>query len=225
LKDINLLPKIEKQKKKGTFLYNLFLIILFVLLMIISGFSYFFGNTGKELNRKLDIIEKTNFDLNIYRDKLLYYKNFEKDVNYKSSLVKGLNEKTIKWSQKFYDLSRNLPEKAYILNFNGRCDNLYSSIESVRNGGDVPKGKLLAFNIEGYANDYVEISRLILGIKEISDISDPWIVSIKESEVENLKLLYFKVEVYWNLDEFLKDIEIDKESAPGDTGELDIEEI
>ena len=225
MKDINLLPKIEKQKKKGSFLFNLFLIILLVLLVISLGLSYYFGNIRKELSGKFDIIEKTNFDLNLYKDKLLFYKNFEENVNYKAALNKSLNSETIKWSQKFYDLSRILPEKAYILSFNGRCDNLYTSIESVKNGGDIPKGKLLAFNIEGYSNDYVEISRLILGLKEISEITDPWIASIKETEVENLKLLYFKVEVYWDLDEFIKDIEINKEPALENTDELDIEKM
>lgn len=225
MKDINLLPKVEKQKKKGHFLFNFFLIILIILLIIISGLSWLSGSSKKELAGKLEIIEKTNFDLNIYRDKLLFYKDFEEDVTYKSSLNQSLSDKTIKWSKKLYDLSRNLPDKVYILNFSGRCDNLYSSIEMVKNGGNVPKGKLLAFNIEGYANDYVEISRLILGIKEIADISDPWIVSIRESDVDNLKLLYFKVEVYWNLSEFLKDVEISKKPSSGSTAEPDLDEM
>ncbi|MDD3520781.1 MAG: hypothetical protein PHU65_06090 [Actinomycetota bacterium] len=224
MKDINLLPKTEKLKKKGSFLYNLFLIILLILFLTISVLSYFYSNTRKELKRKLDIIEKTNFDLNIYKDKLLYYKNFEKDVNYKSALVKALDLKTIKWSKKLYDLSEILPEKTYILNFSGRCDNLYSSIESLKNDGAIPKGKVIAFNIEGYANNYVEISRLILGIKEITDISDPWIASIRESEIANIELLYFKVEAYWNMDEFLKDIKIDKPDEIKDMeNEIDID--
>ena len=199
--------------------------MLLILLIIISGLSFLFSKTKKELAEKFDIIEKTNFDLNIYKDKLLFYKEFEKDVYYKSALNKTLIDNKINWSKKLYDLSECLPEKAYILNFNGRCDNLYSSIESVKNGGDIPKGKLLAFNIEGYANDYIEISKLVLGIKEISDISDPWIVSIKESEADNLKLLYYKVEVYWDLNDFIKDMEINKKSSPDNTDEIDIEEM
>ena len=84
MKDINLLPKVEKQKKKGHFLFNFFLIILIILLIIISGLSWLSGNSKKELAGKLEIIEKTNFDLNIYRDKLLFYKDFEEDVIYLS---------------------------------------------------------------------------------------------------------------------------------------------
>ena len=225
MKDINLLPKAEKQKKKGFLLFNFLVATLIILLIATAGFSYFLVENRKELEKKLDVVKKTNFDLNIHKEKLLFYKNFERQVDYKSRLTKALDVKTIKWSHKLYELSDKLPEKTYIINYNGRCDNLYSFILAVKNGTDIPAGRLLAFSIEGYSNDYIEISKLILEIKSITDISKPWIVTVRESEIENLKLLYFKIEAFWNVDNFIDYTQNEKEEYPENIRNIKIEDM
>ncbi len=225
MKDINLLPRIEKKRKKGFLFFNFFLAVALILLITVAGFSFFTLETKKELEKKLDIIKKTNFDLNLHKEKLLYYQDFEQQVNKKSELIKNININTIKWSRKLYELSERLPEKIYIVNFNGRCDNLYSSVHTVKEGNAIPKGRLLAFSMEGYAEDYIDISKLILAIKGMTDVSEPWIATIRETEVQNLKLLYFKVEAFWNIDNFINDIKSNKKEPSGNIRNLSIDDI
>lgn len=225
MKDINLLPKLEKKKKNGFLFFNFFIAFLLVLLVIIAGFSYLIFINKKELEEKLGIIEKTNFDLNLQKERLLYYKTFEEEAGYKAESVKMLEKNTIKWSRKLSELSKKLPEKIYILNFNGRCDNYYSAIQTLKEGNDISDDRLLAFSIEGYASDYSEISKLILGIKKITDISEPWIATIREAEIQNMRLLYFKIEAYWDLGNLTKDIVVKKENSSGSIRNINIDDL
>ena len=101
-----------------------------------------------------------------------------------------------------------IPEGVYLNSLIGKSDNLYSTIEMAKSGTAPENLKLTAFTISGNASDYIEISKLLIGLKDIPEITDPWIVSINENIVNNMKLLNFNIEAYWDLPLFLKDIKI-----------------
>ena len=213
MKDINLLPKIVKPKNTVNIILNVIIIVFIVILIAISGFTYLLFNSKKDLSAKLDNLEKVNFQLKSYNDKLQAYKNFEENVNYKSELVKKIKEEDIIWSKKFYDISKIIPDKVFITGIDTKTDNLYNAINQVKNGNQPQEEKIVAFVIDGYATDYLEISRFIIGLKEIPEITDPWITSINDEIVNNVKLLKFNIIIYWDLPLFLKDIKIEKQSS------------
>jgi len=213
MKDINLLPKIVKPKNTVNIILNIIIIVFVIVLIIISGFTYLLFNSKKDLSAKLDNLEKINFQLKSYNDKLQAYKNFEENVNYKSELVKKIKEEDIIWSKKFYDISKIIPDKVFITGIDTKADNLYNVINQVKNGNQPEEAKIVSFVIDGYATDYLEISRFIIGLKEIPEITDPWITSINDEIVNNVKLLKFNIVTYWKLSLFLKDIKVEKQSS------------
>lgn len=210
MKDINLFQKKVRPKSISSLLLNIAIIILLTALLIFSGLAYLLSNSKTNLSLKLNNLESANLELKTYNDKLQAYKKFEDNIEYKSNLIKDIKNKDVIWSQKFYEISKIIPEGVYLNSFNGAADNLYSAIETAKSGTEPENKKLIAFTINGNASDYIEISKLLIGLNDISEITDPWVLSINENIVNNMKLLNFSIEAYWNLPLFLKDIKITK---------------
>ena len=220
MKDINLFQKKVKPKSKLYLLFNIAIIFLLVALSLLAGMAFILTNTNKNLLLQLNDLESVNLELKTYDHKLQAYKNFEDDVNYKADLIKNIKEKNAIWSEKFYGISKIIPDGVYLNSFNGLADNLYSAIEMAKSGTMTSNAKLIAFNLTGNASDYIDISKLLIGLKDIPEIKDPWVVSISENIVNNIKLLNFSIEAYWDLPLFLKDIKIIKpQEQPADTGD------
>lgn len=210
MKDINLFQRKVKPKSKSSLLLNIVLIILLTALLIFSGLAYLLSNANTNLSLNLNNLESANLELKTYNDKLQAYKKFEDNVEYKSNLVESIKTKDVIWSEKFYEISKIIPEGAYLNSFDGAADNLYDAIKTAESGTEPENKKLIAFTINGNASDYIEISKLLIGLKDIPEITDPWVVSINENIVNNMKLLNFNIEAYWDLPLFLKDIKVIK---------------
>ena len=210
MKDINLYKKKVRIKSKSFLLFNIAIIILLVALVFVSGLAYLLSNSKTNLSLKLNDLESVNLELKTYSDKLQAYKKFEDNVVYKSTLIESIKTKRIIWSETFYEISKIIPEGAYLTSFDGSAANLYNAIEIAKSGTEPGNIKLAAFTIKGSASDYIEISKLLISLKNIPNITDPWVISIDESVVNNIKLLNFDMETYWNLPLFLKDIKIVK---------------
>ena len=221
MKDINLFQKKVKPKSKLSLIINIGIILLLVTLVLFSVMAFLLSNSKSNLSSKLNALESVNLELKTYNDKLLAYKKFEDNVNYKADLIENLKIKDIIWSKKFYEIGKIIPEGVYLNSFDGAADNLYSAIALAKSGTlPPPDAKLIAFNMNGNASDYIEISKLLIGLKNIDEIKDPWVVSINENIVNNIKLLNFIVEAYWDLQLFVEDIKTDKtQEQPTDTGE------
>jgi Tfp pilus assembly protein PilN len=210
MKDINLFQNKIKSKGKSSLLMNIIMILLIIALVILAGMAFMLSNLKTNLSLKLNDLESVNLELKAYSDKLQGYKKFDDNIKYKAGLIEGIKTKYVIWSEKFYEINKLIPDNIYLNNFNGTADNLYTAIESAKSGV-IPEGKkLIAFTINGNATDYIEISKMLLGLKEIPEITDPWVVSINENIVNNIKLLNFNIEAYWDLSLFLKDIKIIK---------------
>jgi len=212
MKDINLLPKVARKKNTISIVLNVFIAILIIGILLIAGTIFLLSNSKTSLSKRLDNLEKINLKLKAYDDKLQAYKNFEDNIKYKNDMVKSVKAENIIWSKKFYDITRIIPQGVYLTSFSGSSGNLFDFIEQVKKGAQSQDKKLSAFVIYGYAADYLEVSKFVIGIKNIPEISDPWIVSINESIVNNMKLLSFNIEAYWNLPLFLKDIKIENKN-------------
>jgi Tfp pilus assembly protein PilN len=210
MKDINLFQKKVKPKSRSSLLFNIAIIILLIGLVVLSGFAFLLSNSKSNLSSKLNNLESVNLQLKTYNDKLQAYKKFEDDVVYKSGLIESIKTQDVLWSEKFYKLSQIIPEGVYLNSFDGAADNLYIIVENAKSGTVPDNNKERAFSINGYASDYIEISKFLIGLKDISEITDPWVVSINENIVNNMKLLNFNIEGYWNLPLFLKDIKVVK---------------
>ena len=213
MKDINLFQKKTKSKRRSSPLLNIAIIILLIGVVILSGLAYLLTNSKTSLLLNLNNLESVNLDLKTYSDKLQAYKKFEDNVLYKSNLIENIKTNKIIWSEAFYEISKIIPEGAYLNGFDGKADNLYAAIESAKTGTESANTKLTAFTINGNATDYIEISKLLIKLKNIPNITDPWVISINENIVNNIKLLSFSIETYWDLPLFLKDIVIVKPSA------------
>lgn len=210
MKDINLYKKKARIKNKSSLLFNIVIIILLIALLFVSGLAYLLSNSKANLSLKLNDLESVNLQLKTYSDKLQAYKKFEDDVEYKSGLVKSMQNKNIIWSKKFYNISEIIPDGAYLISFAGAADNIYNTIKAAESGTEPADLKLIAFTINGNATDYIEISKLLISLKDIPEVLDPWVISINENIVNNIKLLNFTIEAYWDLPLFLKDIKIVK---------------
>lgn len=224
MKDINLLPKIVKPKSSTAIVLNVVIIIFLIGAVSVAGLTFLLFNSKANLSQKLDNLEKINLQLKIYNDKLQAYKNFEDNVSYKSNLVKTIKAEDIIWSKKFYDISKVIPEKVNIISFDGKSDNLYNTIDQAKKGTPPAETKIVSFVIDGYAADYLEISKFIIGLKGIPEITDPWIVSINEEIVNNMKLLRFNIEAYWDLTLLLKDIKVEKQSSTNTDQNINLNE-
>jgi len=226
MKDINLFQKKVKPKSKLYLLFNIAIIFLLIVLALLSGMAFLLTNSNTNLLSQLNDLESVNFELKTYDHKLQAYKNFEDDVNYKADLVKNIKEKDVIWSEKFYGISKIIPEGVYLISFSGSVENLYSAIEMAKSGTFTPNTKLIAFNMSGNASNYIDISKLLIELKNIPEIKDPWVVSISENIVNNIKLLNFSIEAYWDLPLFLKDIKIikpqEQTTNTGDNTSLDL---
>jgi len=212
MKDINLLPKIVKPKNIVQIFLNILIIILIIILLALSGLTFLFNNSKQTLMAKFDKLEKTNFQLKTYNDKLQGYKEFEDNLNYKSKLVSGVKEYDVIWSKKFYDLSKVIPDNVYLINIQAKADNLYSLIEQAKSGNLTAESKIVAFVIDGYSTNYLSISKFIIGLKGIPEITDPWVTSINDEVVNNIKLLKFNIVAYWDTSLFLKNIKVQQQS-------------
>ncbi|MHB1253857.1 MAG: PilN domain-containing protein [Candidatus Humimicrobiaceae bacterium] len=210
MKDINLFQKKVKPKSKASLLLNIAIIVLLTALALICVLAFLLSNSKTNLSSKLNNLESVNLELKAYNDKLQAYKNFEDNVKYKAGLIESIKTKDVIWSEKFYEISKMIPDGVYLNSFDGTTDNLYNAIEMAKSGTEPENTKLIAFIINGNASDYIEISKLLIGLKDIPEITDPWVVSINENIVNNMKLLNFNIEAYWNLPLFLKDIKIVK---------------
>jgi hypothetical protein len=210
MKDINLFQKKVRPKSRLYLVLNIVIIILLIALVLLSGMAFLLSNSKTNLSLKLNDLESVNLELKSYSDKLQAYKIFEDNVEYKAKLIENIKNKDVIWSEKFYEISKIIPEGVYLYSFNGATDNLYNAIELAKSGTEIPDTKLIAFVMDGNASDYIEISKLLIGLKDIPEISDPWVVSINENIVNNIKLLNFSIEVYWDLPLFLEGIKIVK---------------
>jgi len=223
MKDINLLPKIKKEKNRFAAGLNILIAILVVVLIASGALSFYIYRSMNSLSYKLSELEKVNMELNTLLIKLRSYKDFSDKVGYKSEIVKDITDNAILWSKKFYTISEVIPKNVFITSFSGGCDNVYNEIEIIKQGEDSPGNKLTAFTLEGYSSDYTNISKFLIGLKTIPEIIDPWVSSINEVAVSGINMMYFKIDAYWNIEFFTKDIKPNIENAQTQDNALDIE--
>jgi len=223
MKDINLLPKIKKEKNRFAAGLNILIAILVVVLIASGALSFYIYRSMNSLSYKLGELEKVNIELNTLLIKLRSYKDFSDKVGYKSEIVNDITNNAILWSKKFYTISEVIPKNVFITSFKGGCDNVYNEIEIIKQGEDSQGNKLTAFTLEGYSSDYTNISKFLIGLKTIPEIIDPWVSSIDEVTVSGISMMYFKIDAYWDIEFFTKDIKPNIENAQTQDNDLDIE--
>lgn len=218
MKNINLLPKKEKKSDARIILLNFF-IVIFVFILLISILAVLMvRDIGNELAQRLTKYEDVNMELNEYVTKLESYKDFEELVEEKENNISFINIENIKWSSIIYDVSSSKPEGIYITNFTGSTSNLYQYINKLILGEEIEDEDKSAFIIQGYARDQFEVSKYVLALENIPNISEVWINTINVSDVPGTEqnAYFYRIETFWDIEKYddLKPESSNKEEVP-----------
>jgi len=131
-------------------------------------------------------------------------------------LVDSIEDKDILWSDIIYNLGEAVPPKASLTNFEGNMADLEKFVEDYSE--EISKQKVTCFTIGGYANDYTDVSRLIIGLKKIPYIGDAWVESISQVQVtEGVSGLNFTIATFWDTGRLIEEWDISEkkeESEP-----------
>lgn len=201
MKNINLLPKKERVVDARLILLNFLIVIVAIVLMVSILLALFLRDVGNELSERLTKYEDTNLELNEYAVKLEKYKEFSDIVNEKESSIQLLNVEDIRWSEILYDVANAKPDGLYISNIIGNSGNLYSYIDGILAGEEVEEEDLNAFIIQGYAVDQFTVSKYVIALDEVADISRVWINTINSISLPEIgqESYFYIIEAYWDL--------------------------
>ena len=219
MKSINLLPKKEKKFDIKAVILNIAITLLIIIFIVMVLISVLINDAGKTLSKRLSDYENVNMELQNYINKLEIYDSFKKKVNNKSEIIKYLKENEVCWSEIIYNLGEKAPDNLSISNFYGDTEDLYNYLINIYLGEEPETDKVMAFNIQGYAADQLDVSKYVIEIKEIPNIGDVWIYNINKVQIPDVNIygVSYIIEAYWDLELFLP------EELIGQLPELDTE--
>lgn len=222
MKTINLLPKEEKIRDTKSILLNMLIVLLIVILIILAGFSVLLINVSKYLEPQLDDYVRANMQISNYINKLEAYSGFKEEVKENRKLADYLLKEEVVWSDVLYNFSRNMPGNAYITYIEGDSEDYYKLIYESENIKPDEVGKIKIFTIGGYALEYTDVTKLIVHIGNMDNISEVIINNISKNYIteSSIEVLSYNISAYFDIEPFLA--EIRKGAETEETGEEDI---
>ncbi len=223
MKYIDLLPKKEREINKRSIALNFVIVVLIIILVLMGASVYLLQRTNNNLYANLQKHEEAGRQLEDYVSKLEIYRQFEQKVASKGNMAQAVSQRTLLWSEVFYGLGQAIPENAYLTGFEGGLAQLQTYMETYAPDTDQPK--VQAFEIRGYARNYIDVSRLMIHVARIPYIQDVWVRNISATQItESIAGTFFFIETYWDTQEIAKDWEI--EEADPETVQIEeLEEI
>ncbi len=220
---INLLPRKEKKRDVRSIVLNVFVVLVIVLFLVTVLLTFFLFDIDNLLSSRLSEYEGTNIKVQDQVNKLKVYSEFRKNTDDKTDILEDLKKNELYWSRVLYDIGKLMPVDAYAVSFEARGSELYSYIEDYKEG-DVEEGKqVISFAIHGQAASYMDVLKLSIELKKIDNIEAVWIENITRTVVQgiDLEIVSFSISTYWDLDNFIGDI--DKRTDTQDEDILDEE--
>lgn len=220
---INLLPREEKKRDVRSIVLNVFVVLVIVLFLVTVLLTFFLFDIDSLLSSRLSEYEGTNIKVQDQVNKLKVYSEFRKNTDDKTDILEDLKKNELYWSRVLYDIGKLMPVDAYAVSFEARGSELYSYIEDYKEG-EVEEGKqVVSFAIHGQAASYMDVLKLSIELKKIDNIEAVWIENITRTVVQgiDLEIVSFSISTYWDLDNFIGDI--DKRTDTQDEDILDEE--
>ena len=220
---INLLPRKEKKRDVRSIVLNVFVVLVIVLFLVTVLLTFFLFDIDNLLSSRLSEYEGTNIKVQDQVNKLKVYSEFRKNTDDKTDILEDLKKNELYWSRVLYDIGKLMPVDAYAVSFEARGSELYSYIEDYKEG-EVEEGKqVVSFAIHGQAASYMDVLKLSIELKKIDNIEAVWIENITRTVVQgiDLEIVSFSISTYWDLDNFIGDI--DKRTDTQDEDILDEE--
>lgn len=220
---INLLPRKEKKRDVRSIVLNVFVVLVIVLFLVTVLLTFFLFDIDNLLSSRLSEYEGTNIKVQDQVNKLKVYSEFRKNTDDKTDILEDLKKNELYWSRVLYDIGKLMPVDAYAVSFEARGSELYSYIEDYKEG-EVEEGKqVVSFAIHGQAASYMDVLKLSIELKKIDNIEAVWIENITRTVVQgiDLEIVSFSISTYWDLDNFIGDI--DKRADTQDEDILDEE--
>lgn len=220
---INLLPREEKKRDVRSIVLNVFVVLVIVLFLVTVLLTFFLFDIDNLLSSRLSEYEGTNIKVQDQVNKLKVYSEFRKNTDDKTDILEDLKKNELYWSRVLYDIGKLMPVDAYAVSFEARGSELYSYIEEYKEG-EVEEGRqVVSFAIHGQAASYMDVLKLSIELKKIDNIEAVWIENITRTVVQgiDLEIVSFSISTYWDLDNFIGDI--DKRTDTQDEDILDEE--
>jgi len=207
MRTINLLPKeAKKSDVKGIFLNIVFilLVIVFICVLLLSVFLFDMNRTlSTRINDYVMINGRMENDIN----KTTAYEGFVEEVGEKEELVTSLEEYEQSWHITLMEISRNMPENSYITYIEGQTDELYEYLDPTNEEEKNPlEDKKVFFSVEGFAEQYNDVLKLVINLKNIPGVGDVWLNTISKEDTggdNSVPAYSFSITAYWDLEPYI----------------------
>lgn len=221
MKTINLLPKEEKIRDVKGIIFNTILVLFMVMFVVLIIFSIILFDTNNNLTPKLDDYKRINMQVHDYITKLEAYEQFKEKVIAKAELADSLQKVEIIWSDFLYDFGKKTPDNTYVNYIEASSEPFYEFISEAAKEKPEEIPKILFFKTTGYAIDYTDITKLIIEIKNMTNIGEVWINNISKNYIteSNIEVLFFDISAYMDIEPYLEDLKVEEETQTEGTGE------
>lgn len=224
---INLLPKEEKKRDIKSIVYNIFMVLMIILLAAVILFSIFLFDIDRTLSQKLSEYEDVNIKTLDQANKLKVYDDFSNDLQEKKEIIDVLTEDEILWSKIIYDIGKYMPEGAYIKTFTAQGTELYKFLDEYKKGEAEEGKQVVSFSITGEALEYKEVLKLVIELNKIENFEQVWIqniTNINSSEMDK-NIIGFTIDTFWDLDYFTEDIKQQDKAPEEDILDMELEDF
>jgi hypothetical protein len=226
MKTINLLPKEEKITDVKSIILNVVMVIVIIILIVLIGISAILFKINDYISPQLYNYQRVNTQINNYITRLETYEQFKSEVNSNKELVDYLQKEKIIWSDVLYNFSQEMPRNTYLTYIEGDLKGYYNLIYGEEKVDPEKFGKVKFFNITGYALEYADISKMVVHILNMDNVSDVLINNISNDYItdSNIEVLSFNISVYIDVERFLEELrEKQKETEEIEKEELEQE--
>jgi hypothetical protein len=208
MKTINLLPKEEKITDVKSIILNVVMVIVIIILIALIALSAILFKINDYISPQLYNYQRANTQINNYITRLETYEKFKEEVNSNRKLVDYLQKEKIIWSDVLYNFSQEMPRNTYLTYIEGDLKGYYSLIYGEEKVDPEKFGKVKFFNITGYALEYADISKMVVHILNMDNVSDVLINNISKDYVtdSNIEVLSFNISVYIDVEKYLEEL-------------------
>jgi len=221
---INLLPKEEKIRDVKGIIFSTVLILFAAVFAVLIIFSIILFDTNNNLTPKLDDYKRINMQVHDYVIKLEAYEQFKEKVIAKAELADSLQEEEILWSDFLYDFGKKTPDNVYVNYIEASSEPFYDFISEIKATKEKPEDIPEILKTTGYAVDYTDVTKLIIEIKNMPDISEVWINNISKNYIteSNIEVLFFDISAYMDVEPYLEDLKVEEDTQTEETGEEEV---
>ncbi|MDD3776560.1 MAG: hypothetical protein PHN32_03010 [Actinomycetota bacterium] len=224
MKYIDLLPRQERIFNKRTVALNIAIILIVIILAAMSFGLIILKDMNQNLNQDLAQYQAKGKELQGYVEQLKAYEQFQQRVQTKEDLIGSLQQKEILWSKLIHSLGESVPPRISLTNFEGSMNSINSFLEGYSE--EKMEQKVSCFTVKGYAENYTDVSRLIISLKQIPYIGDAWVEGISNSQItEGVNGLIFTVQTFWDIPRLVEEWEITAQTENDLSSEADQEQF